>query len=244
MLDKINLEDGLIFDIETVPVAGDFHELPETFKGLWELKASRYMEEDENIEDNYFERAGIYAEFGKIICISAGFFVKSAVPGMLNFRIRSFWAPEEKVLLRNFKELLDQYYSDPQRSFLCGHNIKEFDVPYVCRRMLVNGITLPTTLDIFGKKPWEVNHVDTMQLWKFGDFKSYTSLKLLAALFDIPTPKDDIDGSDVASVYWKDQDLDRIVTYCQKDVLTVAQLLLRFKGLPTLKEEDVTVVGG
>ena len=125
---------------------------------------------------------------------------------------------------------------------LSGHNIKEFDVPYVCRRMLVNGIKLPNILNIFGKKPWEVLNIDTMDLWKFGDYKSYTSLKLLAALFGIATPKDDIDGSDVGKVFWIDNDLERIVTYCQKDVLTVAQLLLKFKGLPLLDDDQVTIV--
>ena len=94
-------------------------------------------------------------------------------------------------------------------------------------------------MNIAGKKPWEINHLDTMELWRFGDYKNYTSIKLLAALFDIPTPKDDIDGSQVAGVYYQEKDLERIKIYCQKDTLTVAQLLLSYKGEELIKEENI-----
>jgi hypothetical protein len=178
--------------------------------------------------------AGIYAEFGKIICISLGF-----INGE-EFRIKSFYGDDEKVLLNEFITLVNSNYASPNK-LLCAHNGKEFDFPYLARRIILNGLELPSLLDIAGKKPWEVQHLDTMVLWKFGDYKSYTSLALLAHVFDIPTPKDDIQGSDVARVYWEDKDLARIVEYCQKDVLTVVQLLLKFKGMPMIKEENVII---
>lgn len=240
MLENLNLENLLVFDIETVPQTDSFDHLPAHLKELWEHKVRKQLKEETPAE-NYYERAGIYAEFGKVVCISAGYFKKEG--GALKFRVKSFASDEEAEALFAFKNLLEKHYSDTQKA-LCGHNIKEFDVPYLCRRMLVHGIPLPSALDLSGKKPWEVQHIDTMQLWKFGDIKSFTSLKLLAAIFNIPTPKDDIDGSDVARVYWKEKNLPRIVTYCQKDVITVAQLMLRFKGLPQLKEEDITINGG
>ena len=157
------------------------------------------------------------------------------------FRIKSFFGDDEKQLLKEFIQLLNEYYNKPNH-LLCAHNGKEFDFPYLARRTLINDLTLPKILDIAGKKPWEIAHLDTMELWKFGDFKNYTSLDLLANIFKIPTPKDDIDGSDIARVYWEENDLVRIVTYCQKDVLTVAQLFLRFKGLPVIDEKNVILI--
>jgi DNA polymerase elongation subunit (family B) len=126
---------------------------------------------------------------------------------------------------------------------LCAHNGKEFDFPYLSRRMMVNGISLPAVLDNAGKKPWEVKFVDTLELWKFGDYKHYTSLELLAYLFGIPTPKDDIDGSMVAGIYYQEKDLPRIARYCEKDVLTIIRLLLKFAGQDTIAEEHVELIG-
>ena len=155
-------------------------------------------------------------------------------------QLKSFYGDDEKILLEEFAQLLSKHYNTPA-SLLCGHNGKEFDFPYLARRMLINGIPLPSILDLAGKKPWEIRHLDTLELWKFGDYKHYTSLELLAAIFDIPTPKDDIDGSQVAKVYWEDKDLERIAAYCQKDVLTTLQLFRRYQGLPLVKEEFVVV---
>ncbi|HXH19986.1 MAG TPA: 3'-5' exonuclease [Chitinophagales bacterium] len=244
MLDNIILENLLVFDIETVPQYGNFNDLPEPLKELWMLKGRRIAKEGETIPDDFFyDRAGIYAEFGKVICISAGYFKKSDISGQLGFRVKTFASENEREVLLPFKGVLDKHYSTPEKG-LCGHNSKEFDIPYLCRRMLINGIQLPAILDLFGKKPWEVQHIDTMQLWKFGDVKSYTSLRLLATIFNIPTPKDDIDGNDVGRVFWVEKNLPRIVRYCQKDVVTVAQLLLRFKGLPLMNEQDIVVANG
>ncbi|MGY8955385.1 MAG: 3'-5' exonuclease, partial [Flavobacteriales bacterium] len=187
----------------------------------------------------YKLKAGVMAEFAKIICISVGYlFVEK---NENHFRIKSFYGDDEKQIITDFNELLNSQFSKKQHQ-LCAHNGKEFDFPFIARRTLINGLKLPALLDIAGKKPWEVNHLDTMELWKFGDYKHYTSIKLLAALFNIPTPKDDIDGSQVAGVYWNDKDLERIKKYCQKDTLTVAQLLLKYKGEELISENNIEFV--
>ncbi len=240
MLHAVNLQKVLVIDIETVSIAANYHQLTDSMQNLWQRKSLLISEDIP--ADTFQEKAGIYAEFGKIICISAGAFTLNKQINKLNFRIKSFAGHDEKVILDKFASVLNAIYNNTTQHVLCGHNIKEFDVPYICRRMVINGLQLPPMLDIYGKKPWEVNHLDTLQLWKFGDYKSYTSLNLLANVLNIPTPKDDIDGSQVGEVYWKDKDLDRIVNYCQKDVLTTAQVLLKFKGHPTLGESDVHYV--
>ncbi len=236
MLNDLKLEDVLFLDIETVPAVSDFTILTEEDKKLWEKKAELIMRNaPDTTADELYARAGIYSEFGKIICISCGF------SNGKEFRIKSYYGDDERILLEEFAETLNKhYYSD--RYLLCAHNGKEFDFPYIARRMLINSIQLPKMLDIAGKKPWEIRHLDTMELWKFGDFKHYTSLELLASVFKIPTPKGDIDGSMVWQVYWKDHDLERIVKYCEKDMLTVAQLLRRYMGRPLIKDTDVTIV--
>ena len=235
MLENIQIGNILFLDIETVPMLPVYSELSETFKKLWDRKASTLKSKDDETSEMLYERAGIYAEFGKIICISVGFISGNSL------KLKSFYNNDEKELLKEFIQLLDRHYSSPA-SILCGHNAKEFDYPYISRRILINGLQLPAVLDIASKKPWEVSHLDTMQLWKFGDYKSYTSLALLTALFNIPTPKDDIDGSDVARVYWQEHDLERIVKYCQKDVVAVVQLFLRFQGKPLIREENIIIV--
>ncbi|MDX2000917.1 MAG: 3'-5' exonuclease [Chitinophagales bacterium] len=243
MLEQVLLENALVFDIETVPGVAKFNELNEEFRKLWEIKALKQnlFKEGETLEENYQNNAGIYAEFGKVVCISVGFFKRDNTTGKLSLRVRSFADREEKIVLQQFCELLTAYFNNTKIHFLCGHNIREFDIPYLCRRMLINGIELPKLLDIGGLKPWEVLHVDTMQCWKFGDYKGYTSLRLLAAVFGIPTPKDDIDGSDVGRVFWEEDNLDRIRVYCQKDVVTTARLLLKYKGQPNIEDNDVVL---
>ena len=236
MLDKINIENILFLDIETVPQHCDFDDVPEEFKQFWDKKSSYFRDEEQSASDVY-QRAGIYSEFGKIICISVGISVKKG--NNRTFRLKSFFGDDEAVLLKEFSEMLIKYHTSNSDLQLCAHNGKEFDFPYLARRMLINGIKLPKILDIAGKKPWEVMFLDTMDLWKFGDYKKYTSLNLLTHIFNIPTPKDDIDGSMVADVYWNDHDLSRIVKYCEKDVLAVVQLLLKYKGEELIKQENV-----
>jgi DNA polymerase elongation subunit (family B) len=192
---------------------------------------------EKNIEMIYNEKGGILAEFGKIICISVGM-VRDASTGK-TIRLKSFAHDDEETLLKQFKQLLEDHYNTPYH-VICGHNSKEFDIPYICRRMLINGIPLPGILDIAGKKPWEVNHLDTLELWKFGDYKAFTSLALLCHVFHIPTPKDDISGADVARVYYEENDLKRIRVYCEKDVVALIQLFLRLQGEPLVDEFNIS----
>ncbi|OCX53448.1 3'-5' exonuclease [Mucilaginibacter sp. PPCGB 2223] len=234
MLEHIDLQNVLVLDIETVPQYADFDQVPETLKKLWAAK-TQYQRKDET-PDEFYERAGIWAEFGKIICISVGIFTPGSPVGL---RVKSFAGHDEKLILQQFCTLLGK---QSKNLMLCAHNGKEFDFPYLCRRMLINAVPIPSQLEISGKKPWEVNHLDTMELWKFGDYKSYTSLSLLTEIFNIPTPKDDIDGSMVGHVYWQESDLPRICIYCQKDVVATAQLLLRFRGSALIAEENITIV--
>jgi len=234
MLEQLDLQNILVLDIETVPQHPSFDEVSPALQKLWAAK-TQYQRKDETPEE-FYERAGIWAEFGKIICISVGIFTKEQPIGL---RIKSFAGHDEKELLIQFKALLKK---QPANMVMCAHNGKEFDFPYLCRRMLVNGIQLPSQLEISGKKPWEINHLDTMELWKFGDYKSYTSLSLLTEIFNIPTPKDDIDGSQVGHVYWNENDLSRICVYCQKDVVATAQLIRRFRGEELIADENITIV--
>lgn len=239
MIDNLKNEDILFLDIETVPQYAEYTQAPKEFKEFWDKKSQK-IGNDSQTPEELFQRAGIYAEFGKIICISAGLIVNKGDQQF--FRIKSFANVDERILLTEFADMLDKF-SSKQQATLCAHNGKEFDFPYIARRMLINGIKLPALLDVAGKKPWEVKFLDTMELWKFGDFKHYTSLNLLAYVFNVPTPKDDIDGSMVADVYYKEKDLDRIVKYCEKDVLTVAQLFLRYRNQPIIAEKNIEVAG-
>ncbi|HOZ14563.1 MAG TPA: 3'-5' exonuclease [Tenuifilaceae bacterium] len=234
MLNDIKPEDILFLDIETVPQLPEYAQLSEEHRKLWDKKAQTLIKESDSPESVY-SRAGIYAEFGKIICISVGFVVNKE--GIRHFRVKSFYGDDEKVLLEDFAQMLNRFAKRPAAN-LCAHNGKEFDFPYIARRMLITGVEIPDILDVAGKKPWEVKTLDTMELWKFGDYKHYTSLNLLTFVFNIPSPKDDIDGSQVAGCYYNGE-LERIVTYCEKDVLAVAQLLLRYKGLPIIEPSNI-----
>jgi len=236
MLEGIDIQNILFLDIETVPQNPSFDEAPKVMQLLWEKKARQIIRDDKETPDSIYRQAGIYAEFGKIICISCGYFSEGR-----KLRIKSFYGDDERKVLKEFAGLLTKFFSKPNR-MLCAHNGKEFDFPFMARRLVINGLKLPAVLDTSGKKPWEVNHLDTMELWKFGDYKSYTSLLLLATILGIPTPKDDIDGSMVWEVYWKEKNLERIAIYCQKDVLTVAQIFLRFKGEQLLAETETEIV--
>lgn len=235
MLEQYDLHNLMMIDIETVPQYSCHEEVPEPMQKLWELK-TQYQRKEETAEA-FYERAGIWAEFGKIICISVGIFTRGKNTGL---RVKSYYSHDEPELLIQFADLL---HSQPNSLILCAHNGKEFDFPYICRRMLVNGIKFPQQLDIAGKKPWEINHLDTMELWKFGDYKNYTSLSLLACIFNIPTPKDDIDGSMVGHVYWNENDLERIAIYCQKDVVATAQLIRRYRGEDLITDDCITLIG-
>jgi len=237
MLANIRPEDILFLDIETVPAASSYAILDQSFQTLWEKKSRQFRSDDQSAGDVY-DRAGIYAEFGKIICISVGL-IKEKEP--FSFRLKSFYGDDEKRLLSEFSAMLNKF-SKNREALLCAHNGKEFDYPYIARRMIINGMVIPEILDNAGKKPWEIKLLDTLDLWKFGDYKSYTSLDLLTSTLNIPSPKDDIDGSMVAGIYHDEHDLKRIVTYCEKDVLAVAQVLLRFMNLPKIEGDRIESV--
>ncbi|MEO8822986.1 MAG: ribonuclease H-like domain-containing protein [Ginsengibacter sp.] len=239
-MNEIALENLLLIDIETVSEKEDFNLLDDEWKELWTEKISRNLPADTTAEDFYPMRAAILAEFAKVACISFGYFKKGTDERQL--RIKSLCSENESQLLNDFVATLKKLHLNNQKWIFCGHNIKEFDVPFLCRRMLINSIQIPAVLDFQNMKPWETPVLDTLHLWRFGDYKHYTSLKLLAAVLGVPSPKDDIDGSQVGNVYWKERDLDRISIYCEKDVATVANIILRFKGLPILKEEQVVFV--
>ncbi len=234
MLKRINLEHILFLDIETVPQYPNFKDLDVTTQLLYEQK-TQYQRKDDYTSEEFYDRAGIWAEFGKIVCISVGYFKMKG--DLRNFRVTSFFGDEKKIL-KDFKVLLETHFNRPQH-LLCAHNGKEFDFPYIARRMIINSMDLPFKLNLFGKKPWEVQHLDTLELWKFGDYKTFTSLKLMASVLGIPSPKDDIDGSQVRDVFYKDKDIDRIVTYCEKDTITVAQIMLRLRNEEILNEDEI-----
>ena len=236
MLKTLDLSQVIVLDIETVPQYSCYDHVPPHLQELWEQK-THFQRKPEQSVDEFYERAGILAEFGKIICISLGIF--SYQNKSYSLRIKSFFGHDEKELLNQFFNLMSK---QAPNTMFCAHNGKEFDYPYISRRLLINGLEIPSQLDISGKKPWEVNHLDTMEMWKFGDYKHFTSLNLLATILDIPTPKDDIDGSQVRQVYYEEKNLERIVTYCQKDVVTTAHVLLKFKGMDIISAENITIV--
>lgn len=238
MLESIKTENILFLDIETIPQYGKLEEMPNELKKLWEKKA-KLINREELSDDEIYQRAGIYAEFGKIICISVGSVNEKSENRTL--RIKSFYGDDEKEILMEFLDMVNNY-SRRHEVLLCAHNGKEFDFPYIARRMLINGLKLPSCLNYHGKKPWEVPHLDTMEMWKFGDYKHYTSLELLTYIFGIPSPKDDIDGSQVGEIYYSTGDLQGIVHYCEKDLLAIVQLLMKYQGKKLIAEQDIVSV--
>ncbi len=242
MYDRLDLSTVLFLDIECVSEEATLDEVDPTLAALWREKAPRIMRVDEvtdaEADEAYVGKAAIYAEFGKIVCISVGFLTGGGDEQRL--RIKSYADPDERILLEEFNALLT---GRSTFRHLCGHNIREFDIPYIARRMLINGMPLPELIDLRGKKPWEAKHLlDTMEMWSLGDRKSYTSLKLLAALFGVPSPKGDISGADVGRVFWEDNDLERIAIYCEKDVVATANVFLALLLRPRIPDERVVIV--
>jgi DNA polymerase elongation subunit (family B) len=232
--------DLMFIDIETVAATSDYDSLDERMKTQWARKAN-FFKKDSSLtdEDIYHDRAGIHAEFGKIICIAVAKFCDTE-SGELGMRTKVYSGHDEKTLLAEFRTMVEKLDSSTLR--FCAHNGKEFDYPYICRRMLINGIPLPAALNLSGKKGWEVQHLDTMELWKFGDYKHFTSLDLLAAIFGIPTSKNDMDGSRVNHVYHKENDLQKINDYCRGDVVVLAQLFLKLRGYPLISDPNIVIV--
>lgn len=228
----------MFLDIETVPESSSYELLNPRIQNLWDKKSRQFRSVDQTADDVY-ERAGIYSEFGKIICISVGL-VRERNP--YRFRLKSFFGKDEKSILSEFSGMLLKFSKTNREAVLCAHNGKEFDFPYIARRMIINGLIIPEILDNAGKKPWEIKLLDTMDLWKFGDYKNYTSLDLLTSVLGIPTPKDDIDGSMVAGIFYNEDNIQRIVHYCEKDVLAIARVLLRFMNLSGIDEDKIESV--
>jgi uncharacterized protein YprB with RNaseH-like and TPR domain len=238
------LKNIIFLDIETVSAYPHFEDLPENFRDLWALKCQMFQKNSpEPLDVNllYNMKAGIYSEFAKIVCISVGY-LQFENNELVKCKLKSFADHDEKKLLQDFSNLMNTHYNNPEKDGICGHNIKEFDIPFICRRLVINRMPLPSLLDLSGKKPWQTAYMyDTMEMWRFGDYKNYTSLNLLAATLGIDTPKDDIDGSMVGKVYWEDNDLPRIASYCQKDVLTVMQVMLTFAAKDLIRPELIEI---
>ncbi|MDB5231987.1 MAG: 3-5 exonuclease [Chitinophagaceae bacterium] len=228
----------LLLDIETVPIVPRLNDLPDVTRSLWSARISKTMPENTDPADAWRSRAGIMAEFAKIICISTGYFYKDD-SGNTCLRLKNLLSDDEPLLLQQFCELVTKYQAVNHSFLFAGHNIKEFDIPFLCRRMMINFMQLPACMQINGAKPWEVNMLDTLQWWKFGDYKNYISLNLLAHVLGVPSPKTDMDGSMVQDVYYVDKDLERISAYCQKDVEALANVILRFANMPILKDENI-----
>lgn len=239
-MQHILTQNLLFIDIETVSEKATYQNLTENWQELWTEKTQRILPSENTVAEFYEQRAGVMAEFAKVICISIGYFKYEGE--VMQLRIKSFYADEEKKVLQDFIATLNQMEIQNNKWCFAGHNIKEFDIPFLCRRLLINGMPIPEYIDFQNMKPWETNSIDTFQYWRFGDYKNYTSLKLLAAALGIASPKDDIDGSQVGEVYWKENDLQRIVTYCQKDIITTANILLRFKNMPLIEHNNVVFV--
>ena len=234
------LQNLFFIDIETVSGNEEFHMLDDDWKQLWTEKITRNLPPDTTAEEYYPMRAAILAEFAKVVCISFAYLKSEGDQWKL--KVKSLYSDDEKELLTQFTQTLKQLHSNKREWVFAGHNIKEFDIPFLCRRMLVNGMKLPEFMNFQNKKPWDTPVLDTLHLWRFGDYKHYITLKLLAAVLGVPSPKDDIDGSQVGNVYWKEKDLKRIAAYCQKDVITVANIVLRFNGEQLLADEQIVFI--
>ena len=239
-MQNISLDNLFLLDIETVSSKQDFHLLEDDWKALWVEKIRRYLPSDTTPEDMYPQKAAIFAEFAKVVCISFGYLKKENEEWEL--RIKSIYGHDEKEILLDFVETIRKLSAKKKQWVFTGHNIKEFDIPFLCRRMLANYVSIPPQLNFQSMKPWDTPILDTLHLWRFGDYKNYTSLKLLAAVLGVPSPKDDIDGSQVGHVYWEEKDIERIARYCEKDVLTLGNIMLRFQGLPILREDQIMFV--
>lgn len=229
---KEQLSSILFIDIETAPVVPDFESLSENMKKLWSAKSQWFRtKETENAAPArvFDEKAGIFSEFSKIICISIGSL--NALENEWVLRLKSFTDEAEKTLLNNFFSIISRYAQRQKKLLFCGHNIKEFDLPFICRRSIINGIPLPESLQLQNRKPWDHPHTDTMELWRFGDIKHFTSLALLAEVLGIPSPKQDMDGSMVGKVFWEEKNISRIADYCMQDVITAARVYLHLTGM-------------
>lgn len=243
IMQTLALNQLLIIDIETVSQYPGFECMDDSWKQLWQEKVMKILPAGVSAAEFYLQRAGVMAEFAKIICISVGW-LKQDESGVDMF-LRSFFGNDEHELLSKFIVAMNERNEGLNDWCFVGHNIKEFDIPFICRRLLVHGLPIPNYLDFQNKKPWETNLIDTFQYWRFGDYKNYTSLKLLSAVLQVPSSKEDIDGSMVGALYWasdpveQQNNVHRIVAYCQQDVVATGNILLRFKGMSLLNQQQI-----
>jgi predicted PolB exonuclease-like 3'-5' exonuclease len=222
----------LVIDIETVPCVKSWNTLPEAMQLHWLKKMEHLVLSDEEKQDAAFcfeNRAGIYAEFGKVICIGLGLFTSNEKKPS-KIRLKALYNHDEKALLAEFSNTLKAFQKINKDLVFCGHNIKEFDIPYLCRRFIIQGLQMPEMMQFGGLKPWQVPLEDTLHLWRFGDYKHYTSLDLLASALDVPSSKTEMDGSEVAERYWKEDQIKEIADYCLQDVYTTSLVYLKLKG--------------
>lgn len=226
------LNNILFLDIETAPVTYKYSDLSAAEKELWDKKWSFNLD---NKPSELYAKAGVFAEFSKVICIGLGYYNGK------EFRVKAITNKSEKELLEEFAELVKTHFNKAEHVF-CAHNGKEFDYPFLSRRMIINGVAFPKNFQLQGKKPWEVKHLDTMEMWRFGDVKNFTSLNLLAHIFDIPSPKDDMDGSMVAKVYYEEKNINKIAKYCLKDVITLARVYQKYTNQPMLTDKQIVYV--
>lgn len=235
----MKLSDLLIIDIETVPAEKTYDHLNQQWKALFTDKATKTVPFLENPAEIYQKRGGIWAEFGKIVCIGIGIF-RWVDPVGWELDLFSFAGHEEVEILRNFAVFCEKQANNQPGFGFAGHNIREFDLPFIGRRMLINGVPLPISLQLQNKKPWELSHhFDTMAYWKFGDYKSYISLELLANVLGIDTPKQGISGADVQHLYYEQNNLPAIVAYCKKDVIATARIIQRYLNLPPVGDGQI-----
>lgn len=238
-MSTIPLHNILFLDIETASQYPSYSNMPSEWQGLWDHRSNALLRnKEEETSESIYAKASLYAEFGKVICISCGVIQGSGTNRKIV--IKSFVDEDEKTLLNDFSNMV-QKWSFGEARWLCAHNGKDFDFPFLCRRMTVHRVPIPAVLNCTGKKPWETSFLDTMELWKFGEYKCLTSLNLMANTLGIQTPKDDIDGSKVGGVYWIEKNIARIVAYCQKDVVTVAQIFLHLQNEPPILEENIEI---
>lgn len=242
---KQNLKRILFVDIETATCASNYGELDDDLKLFWRLRQERYNHKDaylseEELWQTFNDKAAIYAEYARVVCISMG--VLTSDDEGAEFRVKNLFATEEYDLLTQFADILNAHYYDPFSAFICGHNIREFDIPFLCRRFIINGIPLPSFINITGQKPWQVHHLlDTLDLWKFGDYKHYSSLDLLCKVLSVDSPKGEMSGKDVSGRYWEGH-LDEIVKYCEKDVIATARIYLRCIGHQLFTDDQIISV--
>lgn len=233
-----NFKNILFIDIETASGVNTYTTLTENMQKLWLRKARSLMNPlQKPLEDLYFERAALFPEFGRIISIGMGFLFYNKNKE-LSLKVKTISNKNEKDLLLEFNQFIESTYPSKELS-LVAHNGKEFDFPYLCKRMLVHQLVIPKALQLQGKKPWEVVHQDTIEWWRFGDKKGYVSLELLAEIMGIGNVKTDLSGDKVNYTFYIEKDLEKIKKYCAEDVITLAQLFLRFNFIDYIQEKNI-----